>query len=468
MKKFIKNFAYLLVATSIATMVSGCSLRSKTSDTTPKVFTIWSFETEDTWKPVIKDLQKQLSGYEIKYFQKKLDDSYENDALNSIMSGQGPDIWAIPNDWIYRHKDKLAAAPDSVVSQLKLDDKFVPAIKQSSMFDGKLYSLSPFVDSLTIFYNQKLIDQTIEEYDASHQTKPTQSEAEKEAVRAEKRRVTTLLSQPASTWTNFAEIVRLITKKDGNTVVRSGAALGTSTNIKKSVDILYAMMLQNGTEMTSDDLKLGTFSLPQNANTGLPDAPAKRAIDFYTSFSNPSSPNYSWSADMPNDIDALAQGKVAMIFSTNSLVAYYAQNYPNFKYKKSSLPQIGDNDTNVVDYGTFYSFVVPKLSNNTATAWSMVSALGQNQYGFADILRLPSSKKMTDTTPSLTARTGESNPGRIQAQTAKVWVKGRYPQAADTIFKSTIDKVNAEPANSQALLDTAAVNLTNLLKKSDW
>lgn len=458
--KLFKTLSGVLVVILVTTLISGCSSR-KTSAT--KVFTIWGFDDEDVWKPVIKEAAKDsLKGYEVKYFKKVFNDSYENDSLNSILSGQGPDVWAIPNDWVYRHKDKLAPMPDDLIksSKLNLDDQFVSAIKQSSYFDNKLYALSPTVDTLMVYYNEKVFETALEEYNNSHKGEEN-AEARKNASR--------LLGQVPVIWSDFSEAAKLINIKNGGSFSRSGLAMGTANNIASAEDILYALMLQDGGKMTSDNYNLATFNLPQSTTAGSGEVAAKKALEFYNSFANGGSPNYSWNSSMPNNVEAFVNGQVGMIFGYESLSNYLAQVYPGFKYKKAPLPQIGSSNDNAVDYASYITFSVPKLSLNSNVAWLTIILLSTTQASsYANTIQISESAKKKDFQISLKDREGENNPGKLQTQTAQTWVKGRYPNEADSAIRTAIDNVVIGKQDSQSALDLAASTITTLLRKNTW
>lgn len=469
LKNILKRSTYIVALVAVATMVSGCSLKSTPAVSTPKVFTIWSFEDEDVWKPTVANIGKDLKGYDVKYVKKTLSDIYEDEALNSILSGQGPDIWAMPNDWVYRHKDKLAPMPDSLVtsSKINLDEQYVPAIKQSVYFDNKIYGLSPAIDTLVVYYNQKLFDAALTEFSDANQIGKGDSDAVKATKKSSLQQTSKLLSGVPTLWSDFVETSKLITKKNGSNIERSGAAIGTTNNLNSPQELLYALILQNGAQMISPDLKLANFQLPQDTASGKNDFPAKRALEFYTAFANPASANYSWNSSMPNDVDAFVQGKVAMIFSFDSLYNYMAQKYPDFKFKKAALPQINTDKDTISDFGSFTTFAVPKASTNIDKAWSYISSLAKDN-SFASTARLASSVKQRDFTPVLANRQGSTNPSSFQSQTAKTWVKGRYPGNVDAIFNDAINGVVAGQFTAQAALDSAAVKVTDLLKKEGW
>lgn len=450
-----------------ATMVSGCSNRQQTTSAPTRPFIIWSFEPKDAWTPIGKEIQKKIGDREVKYYKKTMGPNYEKDALNSILSGQGPDIWAIPSQWAYRHKDKLVPVPEKIAPSIDIDQKYVQSMKQACMIEGKIYCLSPYSDTLMVYYNPTIFEKVKKDYLDSHPViRNGRTNEDITNQKNEISRVEAILTKPPYTWDSFSETSRLLTVKNGTSISQSGVAMGTSQNVASSVDLLYALMMQNGTSLASNDLKLAAFNLPGEDSTGKQRQPGKNALDFMVSFSNPTSPNYSWNLSMPRDVDAFIEGKVAMIFAYTSLSGYLAQNYPNFKYKTSALPQIGDSQANIVDYASFYTFAVPKLSPYSTIAWQTISEISSSG-SLNSSTNQPSSAKKKNFVATLNSRPND-NPLTAQPQTAKTWLKGRYPDEVDNIFKAVIDKTNTEPNNSQAFLDNAAIEVTNLYKRTEW
>ncbi len=450
---FLKQICFVLAILSIAVLTSGCSLRSTTT-TAPKKIVIWGFDDPDVWKPVIKEASKKVKGYDIQYVQRTYDANYENDSLNSILAGQGPDIWAIPSDSVYRHKDQLAPMPDTIAKTYNLDDNYVPAIKQTGYLDGKIYAISPSIDTLAIFYNSNMLSQIQTEYNTNRSLSAEQKKAANAALTAS--------SFP--TWTKLVETVNTITQRSGNTITRSGIALGTSNNVSRADDILYALMLQNETKMTSDAIDTATFNLPTDQNS----APGKSSLDFYRSFSDPNSPNYSWNSSMPNDVEAFANGQTAMMINFGSTTGYLAQKYPNFKYKKTSLPQLTLEPAKFVDYASFVAFTVPKISPNSSQSWGIIDTLmGAAADGYLSATGSASSRTKKNFVANLADR-NTSNPGNVQAQTAKTWTKGRYPNEIDSIIMEAIGSVSGGAGDSQAALDLASTKATEYLRRTSW
>jgi len=455
MKKYLRIAGYLMAVLFFGVAFSGCT---KTTSTASKNIVVWSFEDPDVWKPIIKSFASANKGYTMTYVKQSLDSNYENKVLNSILSGQGPDVWSMPSEWIYRHKDQLYPMPAKSLTALKLSDSYVPVIKQAGYFDNNLYALSPSAQPLIIYYNDTIFQQALDDYDMAN---PGEANSDK------RKHASDILSGTPQTWTNFSDALQILTKKSGPTITQAGAALGTDS-VTNSTDILYLMMLQDQTDITSSTLDLATFNLPKSTPRQTSNIPGKQALDFYTSFSNPSSPNYTWNDAMGNDVEAFANGKVAMIFGYDDLQNYLAQKYPNFKYKKGSVPQLAADPTTFVDYARFNAFGVSALSQNPTIAWNAISALAStNDSDYNSAEKLYTSAKSSSYDITLDNRVS-NNPEKLELATAQTVIRGRYPVEFDNFIKDMIYSVVHNVQDSQSALDLAASNVTNLLRKTTW
>jgi len=455
-RRIIKIIGTTLLAVVFALSLTGCGTQSTTK---PNTLVIWGFYDEDVFKPIIKDFKRKNKGLEVKYYKKNLDSNYENDALNSMLSGQGPDVWAIPSDWVYRHKEKLAPMPKELLKNKKIvaKDYFVDPIIKDNVFDNQIYGLSPTVDALQIYYNPTIFDQA--KSNASKLLKGN------DAARS---KINKIFSNFPVTWDEFNKIIPYLTTKNGSFISISGAAIGTSNNVTYSADLLSLLMLQNQTKMLSDDLSQATLNLPTKNSSGQDVFPGKNSLDFYNSFADASQSNYTWGTGMPNDVEAFVQGKVAMIFSYSTLAGYLQQIYPNFKFQRALVPQIGELNP-IIDYAHYTTYAVPEISPMSKTAWDFITYLSidsASTYRSAS-KELPA-KKQNSADPVLKSRQSNSAPTSEILKTATTWNKGRYPVEVDNLLKQAIDRVNNRSQSSQASLDTAAANITQLLRKDTW
>jgi len=452
-KKALRVVAYAVLAVSFSILFSGCGKQAAVDPSASKIV-VWSFESPDVWVPIQKSFEKANKGYTLVYQQQTFDATYENRALNSILAGQGPDVWAMPNDWVYRHKEKLAPMPDTLNKTIVID-KFVPAVKDSVVIDGKVMAVAPAVEPLVLFYNPALI--------TSAQTAVS---ANKALSKEQKTQYNGFLTKFSQTWTDFTEAAKLLTVKNGSVVTQAGVAMGTSA-ITSANDLLYLLMLQNGTEIVADGVNQATYGLPVTTAAGAQDYPGARALDFYASFADPNSANYTWSDSLGNDVSAFGQGKVAFLFGTSRTENVFLQDYPFLKYRKNYVPQVNVESDKIKDYAIFNAFGVTK-SSKSGVAWGALSALSAtNITDYSSATRKAVSTKKNNYDISIKNRDG-SNPESLELATAKSLVKGRYPLEFDSFLRKAIDSVNAKTNTSQGALDLASNKATELLRQETW
>jgi len=200
MKKCIKIISYLVMTGFFSIALSGCGKKTVVEPNAKKVI-VWSFEHEDAWRSIKKNFEKKNENFTLVYQQQTLDSNYENKVLNSLLSGQGPDVWAMPNDWVYRHKDKLVPMPNEMSETVDIDN-FVPAIKESVYFDDTVYALSPSADPLMIYYNPKMFSKVNDEIQDSDLPKEVKKEANE------------LLDTPPRLWSDLVKSANYLTKKE--------------------------------------------------------------------------------------------------------------------------------------------------------------------------------------------------------------------------------------------------------------
>lgn len=452
--QIFKSVSYALLAVFFAVTLTGCG-RETTTDPNANKIVVWSFETADAWKSVKKSFEKKSGGFEMIYVQETLDSDYENRVLNSILAGEGPDVWAMPNDWVYRHKEKLAPMPDKMTTTLDIENKYVTALKESVVFDGNIYAMSPYAEPLMVYYNPKIF--------STREGELTSNNKDKDAVK----RINALLAEPPKTWTDFTEAARLLTKKDGPIVTQAGVAMGSS-QITNATDIIYLLMYQNETDILSADYNSATFNLPKNTSTGTDDIPGKRAFEFYTSFADPLSANFAWHDSFGNDVDAFGTGKVAMIFGYSSLQNSLLQKYPDFRYKKAFVPQLASDASKITDFAKFNAYGASKIGRNPTLAWELINILATEAGGdFNSVNKYYTSVKASSYDISVSNREA-GNPEKLSLATAKSLVKGRYPTQFDYYIKNAISSIGAGIQSSQIGVDSAANSINLLLRKETW
>lgn len=456
---FLKSVRFLgLLIIPLFAISCGGKQATTPSTSSGQVLTIWrAFDDEEVFENAIRQFQTTHKNLKIRYLKKDFSD-YELESLNALATGEGPDIWSIPNDWIVRHKDKLVAAPEGLFAikeaKAKKSDTevyqntFAPLAASQNIIDNKIYGVPLGLDTLSIFYNPQLFQDALKRYEDAHR-KDISSEAQ-----AEKAKVRKLLQAPPATWDDFIEAVKLLTVRSGETIEKSAVAMGTASNIPNSEDILSLLMLQNGTKMTSDEGKNATFNLPQTKTTGEKTNPGLLALDFYGAFANPKKEVYTWNNGLGDARQAFIDEKVAMIFDYPFFQNQIKDVKPTLRFQTAAAPQIRETPTPIA-YGEYFTETVTKNSKNPKLAWEFLAFLSKKE-------NLSAYSRATKK-PSPLADVPGTDAFAKQVKIASSWTKGREPAKVDEAIRKMIDEVVSGTA-SQTALDKAASAITTLLQ----
>lgn len=341
MKNYFKKFSKVSVIVAVAALVfisAGCG--GNQTKAGPVTIKIWKpFVDSDKMQSIMSAYQAKHSNVTFEYTKKNIE-NYETDLLNALAAGTGPDIYSINNTWLPRYMDKVTPATEKVFTVKEYKETFVDSMVNDLIKDNKIYGTAMWVDSLGLYYNKDLMG-------------------------------TAGIAVPPKTWAQLAEDTRKITRQDNSGYFnRSGVAIGTNANVNRGVDVIYLLMLQAGVMPWTAD-----GATPQFANSVTKNGnyikPGEEAVDFYTSFSNPSSANYTWNEDSDYSTDAFANGRAAFLYGYSYTREQIDAKAPNLNYDVAPVPQNNLNDP-TVNYSSFFAEVVSKQSKNADWAWDFL------------------------------------------------------------------------------------------------
>ena len=86
-------------------------------------------------------------------------ETYEEDLLNALAAGEGPDIFMIHNTWIPKHFNKIWYANESMVTAATAEPLFPEVVMGDFAPQGSVYALPLSIDTLALYYNKDLFDQ---------------------------------------------------------------------------------------------------------------------------------------------------------------------------------------------------------------------------------------------------------------------------------------------------------------------
>lgn len=437
-RKFLKTSAILGLLIGLMLIGSGCSCGGGGSSNTEVTLKYWRpLDDEEVFKPIFEDLNNDYKNYKIEYTKKDAAEYYQN-LLDALASDNGPDIFAIRNDWLPDFKDKIEFVPDNIYSKEEFQNTFVDAASNELVKEEGIYGIPISVDSLSMIYNDRML-------------------------------ASAKCQRPPQNWNQFISCSEKITSLNGSYVKTAGTALGTTSNLlpdaqdskKLASDILSTMMIQSGTEMVSADLSSASFGLPIQKASGGSVYPGTSALSFYTSFAQTKKETYSWNNGMDNAVKTFLNQKAAMIFGYSDLAKAIYDKNPKFVYKSAAIPQIKDSETPKT-MASFWIEVVSKRSTHKTEAWNTLKFLSTtkeiNKYCSAT-KKPPSRKDMI----SAYSGTGQFGAFAKQLEYATTWYKGKQPDKVYTIFANMINGVlkGQKPQNA---IDSARNSVTALFQ----
>lgn len=346
--------------------------------------------------------------------------SYDRALLDALAAGEGPDIFTIQNTDLPRMLNKVVPAPETF-NLTKIRETYPQIVEQDFVQQNKLFAAPYSIDTLALFYNRDLLDQT---------TNPAPKD-----------------------WEEFLSVNKKITRTEGNKITLSGAAIGGSKDsINEAADILSALMIQTGTEMTSADFKTAKFNSDQGRN----------ALKFYTQFATPKTENYSWNDSLGQAVDLFAQEKVGMFvgYSKNTEEIKKRNQFLNFSI--TDLPQV-KNTTKTATYGSYFGHAVSRQSRQSNFAWELL--LGGTSAGVNQIYAQTSKKP-----PAVRGVVGafaedlELGVFARQILIARSWPQ-KDSEAVQNIFSEVIKSVITGENTLEKALRDAQNKVTEIMQK---
>ncbi|MEY3470759.1 MAG: hypothetical protein RLZZ223_109 [Candidatus Parcubacteria bacterium] len=385
----------------------GFGNRNKLQKAELKMWGVW--DESEFMNRFASEFKSQYRNVDIEY-RKFTPQEYETELVNALAEGRGPDIFAMHHTWYSKHKNKLAPMPEEVMTLKEYKDRFVDVVNEDFVVTDKVYGFPLYTDTLALFYNKDAFS------DAG-------------------------IANPPKTWQELQQIVPKLTKIDqfGN-ITQAGVALGTGTNINRSPDILTALMIQSGAQMTDpeDYLKL-SFGRSKTVN-GQTTNPAELALTYYTDFANPKKSVYTWNSTLNNSIDAFYEREVAMMFVYSYQVEAIKAKAPRLNFGVAPLPQVS-LDSGLANYANYWGYGVSSQSKYPKEAYTFLKFITEKEKAqeyFLETKRPTARRDLVDT------QSQDVDYGVFVQQVlqAKTW---RQPDnnSVDKIFIETINAVNS-------------------------
>lgn len=429
---------------------------------------VWSVVDDvDVYQKIFSDYHALHPNVTINYRRFRLEE-YENGLVNALAEDRGPDIFLIHNTWVSKYLPKIEPMP---LKTTVAEQRIVGTVKKEATY-VLVDSPSISVRKYKTDYPDAVAADTIRTVNVS--TDPEKRQLEPRIV-AVPMSVDTLglfvnkdllnaagIATVPATWDRFQEAMpRLVRQDSQGELLQSGAALGTAYNVERASDIVAALMMQNGTEMSADD-GAPTFGLIPRVLSGVRDQPpAYQALAFYTDFANPGKEVYTWNAKQPNSFDAFVQGKVAFFFGYSYHLPVIRARAPKLNLGIAQLPQIDGNPT--VNFANYWTWTVSKKSENTDVAWNLLNFMitPDENIKYLDAANRPAATKSL-----LPDQLEDEDIGVFASQvlTSRSWYRGVDPRAMEDAFKVMIDDVLSGVEEIPTAVQNAASKVSQTIR----
>lgn len=341
-KKLIKNKykAILAIVAIIAVpFFSGCG-NSKPSGYLVNL-EIWGPLDDSMVYAEIINQYKKINPYvgDIKY-RKFSQDTYKQELIDALASGQGPDIFMMNNTWFPYFENKTYPAPSHLVNEQDVKNNFPDVVYSDFVNNSNVYAVPLSVDSLQMYYNTDM-------FNAAG------------------------IAYPPKTWQEFQEDVKKLTSIDlyGN-INQSGAAIGTSNNVNRFSDIFSMLMFQNGAEMPMKKGAMAKFDEGSLGYEGNIVQAGEKSLEFYTQFAKlilsegTANPYYTWNSKQENSVEAFAAGSVGMMFNYSWQNDKIKNKNPKLNYSITTVPQMYPSKPVTVANYWGYAVALNKISTS--------------------------------------------------------------------------------------------------------
>jgi len=392
---------------------------------------VWGTIPQTAFNDVIaKTSLYQSKKFKIQYVQ-KTEEEFDNDFLEALASGNGPDIFMLESEKILEHRNKIFAIPYDVFTSRNFKDSFIEGAEVYMAPEGVL-ALPISVNPLVMYWNRSIF-------------------------------TAAKITEPPKYWDQFYNLANQISKKDGAlNISRSAVAFGEFSNISHAKEIIINLAMQAGTPVTAWSSNSGKAVSIFNNSFNKPTIPAEAAVNFYTEFSNPSKPSYSWNRSLNNSTNYFLGGDLALYFGFADEISSLQIKNPNLNFDVAPVPTSREGGVNV-SYAKFNALAITKASKNVSAAFAVISALSgrDGSAAFSNALRLP---------PARRDLLGQKQTNSYQsvfydsAIRAKTWLDPSKSET-DIVFKNMIESITSGRARTGEAVNRADKELSSLLLK---
>ena len=310
------NFQIIIIVIFIAAAIfsifvfSGAiPIGSKSASTGKGTVVLWGTISNSAISPILQNFNNLNTSFSVKYVEKD-SSTFDQDLLEALASGQGPDMFFLPDNLVFHYKNKIYPIPYASYSQASFKNTFA-GVGEVFMTSGGILGFPIAIDPMVMYYNRAMLD-------------------------------TNSIASPPATWDDMISLVPLLTKKDTTTkqFTKSTIAFGQFSNVQNAKDIISALFMQLGNSIIKENVD-GSYQ------SALSDNDLSSSLSFYSSFSDPLKSVYSWNKSLPSSTDAFASENLAFYFGYAGELPYIIKKNPNLNFAITTIPQIKGSKYNI-------------------------------------------------------------------------------------------------------------------------
>lgn len=393
-----------------------------TSETGPTGnVTIWGTVPRQTMKVMTDYWKSQNKGLSLEYVEKTTE-SLQDDLVNALASGKGPDVFIVPPGQVFQNMDRITVIPFTAYPKDVFNQNFTEINNQLITNEG-LLAFPAYINPMIMFYNRDILTNAF-------------------------------ISSVPKTWQELDVLIpRLVKRNDAGVIQQAAVALGTGNNIKNGVDLIYTKLLQakNPIVSQSGEQWFPTF-----------DSDIRTIINWYIQYTQSSSSLYSWNASLPQDVDMFTAGNLAFYFGYPSEITTIRAKNPNLNFSVAMMPQ--NDDVYKATYGELYSVAVSKVSQNKNAAIAVASMLTSTE----SLEYLVSGNFFVPTRRSLLQNRPVDNPEQAMIIDSGVISKSFLnpnPSAVKQLINTNISHINSGTRDFSQAITSIVNGFRDLLKR---
>jgi multiple sugar transport system substrate-binding protein len=427
------NFQVIILVVFVAAAVLGVLVFSgaiplgSEADSTGAQGTVvlWGTVKAQTVNSLLEDFNRTNPTFVTKYVEKSVD-TFDNDLLEALAEGVGPDMFLITDDLVFKYNNKIFTIPYQNFPLNTFKNSFVGAGEVFLTSKGVL-AFPLAVDPMMMYYSRSMLDANG-------------------------------IAYPPAFWDEFESLIPLLTKKDERGIlVKSAVAMGQFSNVLHAKDILATLFMQAGNTLIAE--KNGSFMSTLGVS-GKYDLAT--ILKFYTDFADPLKNVYSWNKSFSNSRDAFSKEDLAFYFGFASELQSLVNKNPNQNFLVTAIPQIRNNTFKTTS-SRVTGIAISSSSKNFNTAFTAAGLLANSSFAskFATALGIAPARRDLLKTPPTDAYLPIFYTSTFFA---KSWIDPSSKNT-DDIFRGMIEKVLSSSMSTTEAINDASAKLGLLLVK---